>query len=254
MKHILIVLISAICYTASAFAGIDSADRAYSQKRYQDAIRLYESQFEQGTSSELYYNLGCCHYKMQDVPKAILCFERALMLDPSNDDARANLSFVRKKSKIEESAPGSFVSNVLKSSVGKLSSNAWALIAAGVFVLILLAIAAYIFLNSIMWRKVGFFSAGVLLLVFAATIACAFYQRSVVLSHSQAIVMKADAILSTAPHAPSEKEEAYKLKAGIKVNIVDSVNTNPEKKEIWYKVEAPAKQEAWISGADIEKI
>lgn len=254
MKKIVFALIISVLSAGVAFATAESADSAYHQKRYQDAIKIYESQFEQGTSSDLYYNLGCCYYKMHDVPKAILYFERALMLDASNDDARINLSFVRQKSKIEENAPGSVLENIIKESVGMLSSNAWALVAGIAFVVMLLAIAAYIFMDSILWRKVGFFGAGVLLVAFIASMACAFYQRSVVQSHYQAIVMPQSATLSKAPHTPSEKEVAYRLKGGTKVCIVDSVASNLEKKETWYKVEAPAKEDAWILSTDIEKI
>ena len=114
MKKLVSVLMISVLSAAVAFAAAESADSAYHQKRYQDAIKIYESQLEQGTSSDLYYNLGCCYYKMQDIPKAILCFERALVLDAANDDARSNLSFVRQKSKIEENEPGGVLENILK--------------------------------------------------------------------------------------------------------------------------------------------
>ena len=233
MKKLVSVLMISVLSAAVAFAAAESADSAYHQKRYQDAIKIYESQLEQGTSSDLYYNLGCCYYKTQDIPKAILCFERALVLDAANDDARSNLSFVRQKSKIEENEPGGVLENILKNGVGMLSSNAWALLAGITFVVMLLAIAAYIFMDSILWRKVGFFGAGLLLVAFIASMACAFYQRAVVKSHRQAIVMPQNATLSKAPHTPSEKEVAYQLTGGTKVCIVDSVVSNLEKKETW---------------------
>ncbi|MDO4510774.1 MAG: tetratricopeptide repeat protein [Bacteroidales bacterium] len=255
MKKTLLLLISALIYNVAALAAApDNADSAYSQSRYQDAIRLYEAQAQaEGTSSDLYYNLGCAHYKMQDVPRAILYFERALVLDPGNDDARDNLTFIREKAKIAPSTSGSFFSDLLQQSVSRVSSNAWAIMAAVIFVLLLLAIAAYIFMGSILLRKVGFFSAGLLLVAFIATLACAFYQRAATVGHSQAIVMPQSATLSTAPHAPSEKEVAFRLKGGMKVNIVDSVKT-AKPAETWYKVESKRNQQAWILATDIEKI
>ena len=74
MKKSLILLISAFIYTVMATAATtDNADSAYNQKRYQDAIKIYEAQAQvSGTSSDLYYNLGCAHFKMQNVPQAIL--------------------------------------------------------------------------------------------------------------------------------------------------------------------------------------
>ena len=258
MKRKLFMLITALIYavtTIAAATSTDNADSAYSQKRYQDAIKIYEAQAKaEGTSSDLYYNLGCAHYKMQNVPYAILCFERALILDPSNTDAKANLQFVRQKAKISESAPEGLFSDFLQQSVGQFSSDTWAIIAAIVFIALLLAIAAYIFLNSVLWRKVGFFGAGFLLLALICAMGFAFYQRSVAVGHSSAIVMPQSATLSTAPHSPSEKEVAFKLKGGIKVGIVDSVSTASKPAEKWYKVEAAGHEQAWISAADIEKI
>lgn len=254
MKRKIILLITAIIYAATAFA-TDTADSAYSQKRYQDAIRIYEAQAKaEGTSSDLYYNLGCAHYKMQNVPYAILCFERALILNSSNTDAKANLQFVREKAKIADNAPEGFLSDLMQQSVGQLSSDSWAIIAAIVFVVLLLAIAAYIFLDSVLWRKVGFFGAGFLLVALICTMGFAFYQRSVTMGHSSAIVMPQSATLSTAPHSPSEKEVAYKLNGGIKVGIVDSVSTASKSAVKWYKVEVAGHEPAWISSADIEKI
>ena len=256
MKKSLILLISAFIYTVMATAATtDNADSAYNQKRYQDAIKIYEAQAqESGTSSDLYYNLGCAHYKMQNVPQAILYFERALVLDPSNADARANLQFVREKSQIEEYTSDSFLTDLFQSSVSQLSSNAWAIISAIVFVMLLLAIAAYIFMNSILCRKIGFFGAGILLVVFIATMAFAFYQRSVAVNHTDAIVMPQTATLSTAPHTPSEKEVAFKLKGGTKVSIADSVVTAGKPVVVWYKVESAHHEPAWINSADVKKI
>ena len=176
------------------------------------------------------------------------------MLDPSNADARANLQFVREKSQIEEYTSDSFLTDLFQSSVSQLSSNTWAIISAIVFVMLLLAIAAYIFMNSILCRKIGFFGAGILLVVFIATMAFAFYQRSVAVNHTDAIVIPQTATLSTAPHAPSEKEVAFKLKGGTKVSIADSVVTAGKPVVVWYKVESAHHEPAWINSVDVKKI
>lgn len=48
MKKSLILLISAFIYTVMATAATtDNADSAYNQKRYQDAIKIYEAQAQE---------------------------------------------------------------------------------------------------------------------------------------------------------------------------------------------------------------
>ena len=45
----------------------------------------------------IYYNLGNSYYKADDIARAILNYERALLLEPGNADIRANLEIARSK-------------------------------------------------------------------------------------------------------------------------------------------------------------
>ena len=73
------------------------ADSAYINKEYAKAIELYESLLEQGESGEVYYNLGNSYFKQEELGKAILNYERALLLQPGNSDISANLDIARAK-------------------------------------------------------------------------------------------------------------------------------------------------------------
>ncbi len=46
-------------------------------------------------NAALYYNLGNVHYRLGSLGRAIANYRRAEMLDPRNEDTRANLEFVR---------------------------------------------------------------------------------------------------------------------------------------------------------------
>ena len=73
------------------------ADQAYREKKYQQAIKDYESLLRSGVSASLYYNLGNAYYRTDNITKAILNYERAALLEPGNSDIKFNLQFARSK-------------------------------------------------------------------------------------------------------------------------------------------------------------
>ena len=72
-------------------------DSAYIRGDYAAAIEIYEALLRQGEAAELYYNLGNSYYKQEELGRAILNYERALLLQPGNADVQANLEIARAK-------------------------------------------------------------------------------------------------------------------------------------------------------------
>ena len=68
-----------------------SANAAYMNGDYEGAVELYSEIEKEYRCFELEYNLGNAHYKLENVGKAILHYERASLIDPLNDDLRANM-------------------------------------------------------------------------------------------------------------------------------------------------------------------
>lgn len=94
MKKIYIYLLFVVIGISPIYSQttLTQANEAYGQEDYIKAIELYEQTLrEQGVSSDLYYNLGNAYYKHNEFAKAILNYERALLLNPGNEDARFNL-------------------------------------------------------------------------------------------------------------------------------------------------------------------
>lgn len=238
--------------TATAWAGANpaaEAGKAYAAQDYNKAIELYEQAAKaDGVSGKLYYNMANTHYRLKERGKTILCYERALMLDPSNSQARADLEFVREKWQISEDTGASVVADT----VGRLSTDTWATIAVVAFLLTLLLAAAYVAAPSVALRKVGFFGAGVTLAVCVVANVCAIYMYGRATAHDCAIVTVPQATLSTAPRQPKGKEVAFRLKEGYKVQLRDSVSSrNGLVTEKWYDVETSDSRRAWISAKSI---
>ncbi|MFQ5700566.1 MAG: tetratricopeptide repeat protein [Acidobacteriota bacterium] len=79
----------------------------YAAGDYEGAGSSYRQLMNQGfRSASLHYNLGNALFKMGRLGPAILQYEKALALEPGDDDARANLRFLRSLTADKAAAAG----------------------------------------------------------------------------------------------------------------------------------------------------
>jgi tetratricopeptide (TPR) repeat protein len=72
------------------------ANRAFRNDQFQEAVDGYLKLIANGIENgHLYYNLGNAYYRLGDLGKAILFFERARLLLPRDDDLIFNLTHAR---------------------------------------------------------------------------------------------------------------------------------------------------------------
>lgn len=93
---------------AAAVSGADpepgelfvNANRAYEEGDYGRAVELFERLRAAGYGgSRLLYNLGNAYLRNGELGRAIASYRRSQVLDPRNEDVRANLEFARKSAK-----------------------------------------------------------------------------------------------------------------------------------------------------------
>ena len=256
MKQIIISILLAVMVLPlmAANANIDKANQAYKQELYNEALQLYlQEAKETGVSSALYCNIGDTYYRLKDNVHAVLYYERALVLDPSNSDARFNLDFVRGKMQLPDDAGDSWFSNWVDQTVSRLSSNAWAVIAIITFLLFLAGVAAYLFLDNVLMRKIGFFGGALLLVATILANLAAFHVYHKATSGNAAIIMPESVVLSTAPREARDKdEEAFSLQQGTRVEIIDSITGKDSGK--WLQISTAGGHKAWLKASDIEVI
>lgn len=252
MKRIAImaIIVTLHAVTIMADTRLDKAAADYNQELYNQALAAYLAQEKTGeVSADLFYNIGNTYYRLKDNAHAILYYERALLLDPSHSDARYNVDFVRTRAGIDEDRGANIFSLWIEGAVGRLSSNTWAIVSLVAFLVMLLALSAYIFMDIVSWRKLGFFGAILSLLIAVLSMICAWQMHTRSVSHRQAIVMASPASLSTSPRQPKDKTEvAFELAAGFMVTVTDSVTTAGVK---WCHVETASGRRAWIKADDV---
>ncbi|MCE2615417.1 tetratricopeptide repeat protein [Phocaeicola oris] len=207
-----------------------AADSAYAKESYADAVALYEGILNTGKeSADIYYNLGNSYYKMKNIAKAILNYERALLLNPGDSDIRFNLKLAQSKT-VDNITPMSevFLITWFKSLTNIVSEKGWSKIAIACFILSLILIAIYIFSKQILWKKIGFISAIVFILICILSNVFASVQKSELVGHNAAIVMSPSVTIKSTPNESGN--ELFILHEGTKVLIKD--NTMKEWKEI----------------------
>jgi len=75
----------------------DEGNRLYQEGDFRGAAERYAAVLEGGyESAALYYNLGNAHFRLGEVARAVLNYERAARLDPSDEDVQANLALVNR--------------------------------------------------------------------------------------------------------------------------------------------------------------
>ena len=106
-----------------------NANKLYTEQNYDAAIELYESIEAKGMeSSELYFNLGNCYYKLNKIAPSIYNYEKALKIDPTNEDALNNLSYAKRMSiDVIEELPKTFLQRFSDNVIMKLTYDQWAI-------------------------------------------------------------------------------------------------------------------------------
>ncbi|WP_303013414.1 tetratricopeptide repeat protein [uncultured Bacteroides sp.] len=222
-------------------------DSAYIKEDYATAIQIYETLLKDGEAAEVYYNLGNSYYKTGEIAKAVLNYERALLLQPGNGDIRANLEVARAKTidKVEP-IPEVFFVSWTKSLINSMSVDAWATWGIISFVLLIVALYFFIFSKQIMQKKIGFISGIVFLVITVCSNLFASQQKENLVNRDEAIVMNPSV---TVRSTPSESGTSlFILHEGRKVGIKD--NSMKE----WKEIRLEDGKVGWVPASAIEVI
>ncbi len=248
MKHLFLLICSVILGLSAMAQTKDVADSLYQKEDYQQAAKAYEGILsKQGVAAEIYYNLGNCYYKLENIPLAILNYERALVLSPGDGDIRSNLAFARGKT-IDKVTPATemFFITWWRNFTHFQSLTAWAYAAVASFVLALIGLLFYFFAYNINVRKIGFYSALFFLFLVLLTNLAAYSQYNEIANHTGAIVMDAAVTVKSSPSENST--DLFVIHEGSKVEILDS------SMQSWIEVKFEEGKQGWIPVKAVEII
>lgn len=222
-------------------------DSAYIRNDFASAIQIYESLLRKGESADVYYNLGNSYYKINEIAKAILNYEKALLLQPGNGDIRANLEIARGKTvdKVEV-VPEIFFVTWTKALINSMSVDSWAIWGIVSFLLLIVSLYFFIFSKQVVLKKVGFIAGIIFLIVVVMANVFASKQKEELLNRDTAIIMSPSV---TVRSTPSENGTSlFILHEGHKVNIKD------DSMKDWKEIRLEDGKVGWVPVGSIEII
>lgn len=224
-----------------------AGDSAYTKEDYATAAQIYEGLLSDGESADVYYNLGNSYYKLGEIAKSILNYERALLLQPGNGDIRANLEVARAKAidKVEL-VPEIFFISWIKSLINIMSVDAWAWWGIVSFLFFIVALYFFIFSKQVVLKKIGFTASIVLLMITVCANIFASEQKEHLVNRTSAIVMNPSV---TVRSTPSESGTSlFILHEGRKVSIKDKSMRE------WTEISLEDGKVGWVPASSIEVI
>lgn len=250
MKKLLIILpflLWTLLGTAQDTDLPQQAETFYREGNYKEAADTYNKILASGQeSAKLYYNLGNCYYKLGENTKAILNYERSLLLRPGDADARYNLKMAQNQvvDKIEV-LPEIFFLRWYKSFVTFFSADQWAYISLALFLIFLGMVALFLYSTRIGWKKAGFTVGIVAFLLTVMSVVFTVKQNNRQTERDYGIIMTPSVTVKGAPD--NSGTDLFVIHEGLKVRIIGSLGD-------WVNVRLGDGNEGWIVKKDIEKI
>jgi tetratricopeptide (TPR) repeat protein len=216
-----------------------TAQQLYSNAKYDSAALIYQSIIDSGYQSpELYYNMGNAYFKLQEIPSAILYYEKALKLKPSDENIQYNLNLCNTliPDRIE-SLPKLFFIRWYKSLYNYFPIDTWAFIGLGLLSLFSLFMIFFFLSVRMFFRKLSFWSALLFLLLSFFSFFLTSQKYASFKNHDEAIVFTPSITVKSSPAKNSV--DLFVIHEGTKVTILDQVGE-------WRKIRIQNGSIGWI--------
>jgi tetratricopeptide (TPR) repeat protein len=238
---------SASAQDTDAAGKFNEASNLYTAGKYREALTLYAALDSLGyQSGELYYNLANTYYKLNQVGKAILYYEKAKRYIDGDEDLQANLDLARSrtKDKIPE-LPKFFLEALLDNVLDFLPLGAL-----GFFVLLFLYGTAAIFIFQL--RDLFAFNSLVgqifkytFLVLFVLSLLLFVVKSSRLATQRDAIILNPVVNLKSEPREQSTTISV--IHEGLKVQI-------SRKESDWLEIKLPDGTKGWIEQREAGEI
>jgi tetratricopeptide (TPR) repeat protein len=243
----IVVLFSVVIFPKDVQQMMKDANELYRNGKFESAIETYkqiEKEGYEGTS--LYYNLGNSYYRVGKIGYAILNYEKALKLSPTDEEVKHNLAFANLSTvdKIQP-LPEFFLFVWWDSLLASFTVNGWTYIVYFFFILLLILISLYFFVRTIFQQKLVLFSGLGILIVLALSVSLLIVKINREQTLISGVVIEQSVTAKTSPD--SKSGDAFIIHEGLKVNLEDKLDQ-------WVKIKLADGKVGWVENNSVEKI
>jgi tetratricopeptide (TPR) repeat protein len=207
---------------------------------YKEALQAWTDIYNTGyRSANLDYNIGNAYYKLNNIPSAILFYERAYLLKPADENINYNLQVARTLivDRFQE-IPELFFIKWYNFISLFLSTNTWAKISIGSFVLFLLFLSLYIYSTKYHQKIIGFWLAIFFIFFSLTSLAFTIRNKSLVFDSQKAIILSP---LVNGKSSPDKSgNDLFVLHEGTKVTVEDKVGE-------WLEIRLSDGNKGWVT-------
>lgn len=229
--------------TAQPAAMLARAQDHYAKGDYAQALAAYDSIATTQRSAALLYNIGNCHMKLDDVPRAILYYERAIRLQPGAEDIQANLDHARSLvvDRVNE-LPAFSLGSLWDRLRGGKDVDQWARRSLWLCLLTFVLAAVALALRRPLWRRAVLATSALGLLATLIAMALAGQRVAEVNDRSEGIIMQPKVDVLGEPRTGAIT--VFVLHEGTKVDILQEQNG-------WYEVKLGNGSVGWAAPASL---
>jgi tetratricopeptide (TPR) repeat protein len=224
----------------------EAGNNAYEEGRYEEAASAYEKILAYGVRDpRVHYNLGNAYFKLGKLGGAILHYERALRLDPSDHEARDNLDFARSLIRDRVTEPQMpYPVQAVRGILDPLSTDRLALVFLLVYLLTGALAGAIPLCRQRLRRRILAYSAVVTGLCVAATGSCLAYKVSEATA-AHAIVTEARVDVLSGP--AEDNTILFTVHEGTRLEVRNRLDG-------WYQVSLPNALSGWVRAGAVERV
>jgi len=254
MKRLVLITLILLSYSMLCFGSetdnisvFENANQLYQNKDYSSAIFEYLKIVDAGVeSSEVYYNLGNSYYRVRKTAEAIYFYEKALKLNPDDDDIKFNLNIanLRVVDKFE-TLPKFFITEWYEMALTNFSSTYWGIIAVLSIWVAAVLLSLFLFVWNLVLKKSFFAGAVIALFIFIVSLILTFDSINHENRDDTAVIFSSSVYVKSAPDDSST--DLFILHEGTKVSIQDNVGD-------WLKIRLPDGTVGWMSKDDLKII
>lgn len=246
MRHFYLMILSLIVsgvfscsFPETLTEKLISANGLYKKSDYSGAVLKYEEALKSGAvSASAYYNLGNAYYRTGKIGYAILNYERAAKLNPSDEDIQHNLAVARARiTDKEDVLPQFFLFAWWAVLQSFFTLDGWAVTTFIFYLLLIISVMVLYLVKSLTVRRYFLyfsFFTGLMFFISGINLGARAYTGK---TEKFAVIIKPSVSVRS---APDEKgTEAFIIHEGLKVKVEDEL-------EGWFRIRLKDGNTGWL--------